>query len=385
MDKKYIPQLGDTISRLGYGCMRFPTNEDGSMNYDEAEKLIRKGYEMGINYFDTAVVYHKGDSEKVLSRALKDYDRSTYYLADKMSLGVVNSEEEVHKLFYQQLDNFHTDYIDYYLVHALNRNNWKKAKEMKTVEFLQEMKRQGKIRHLGFSFHDTEPILKEIISEYDWDFTQIQLNYLDWKAMHADRLYQVLVDHNLPCMVMEPVRGGYLANLNETCNAKLNALDPNASIASWAVRFVSSLDNVAVVLSGMSSEEQLMDNCATFSGFNPLSEKELAVISDVTDEMLKLNDIPCTGCRYCMDCPKGVDIPAIFSIYAQWKVFGKAERFVNGYEGAINNGYSATNCVKCGLCAKKCPQMIDIPNQLARVHQFYLEEKAKLDAAKANE
>lgn len=385
MDKKYIPQLGDTISRLGYGCMRFPTNEDGSMNYDEAEKLIRKGYEMGINYFDTAVVYHKGDSEKVLSRALKDYDRSTYYLADKMSLGVVNSEEEVHKLFYQQLDNFHTDYIDYYLVHALNRNNWKKAKEMKTVEFLQEMKRQGKIRHLGFSFHDTEPILKEIISEYDWDFTQIQLNYLDWKAMHADRLYQVLVDHNLPCMVMEPVRGGYLANLNETCNAKLNALDPNASIASWAVRFVSSLDNVAVVLSGMSSEEQLMDNCATFSAFNPLSEKELAVISDVTDEMLKLNDIPCTGCRYCMDCPKGVDIPAIFSIYAQWKVFGKAERFVNGYEGAINNGYSATNCVKCGLCAKKCPQMIDIPNQLARVHQFYLEEKAKLDAAKANE
>ena len=378
MDKKYIPQLGDTISRLGYGCMRFPTNEDGSMNYDEAEKLIRKGYEMGINYFDTAVVYHKGDSEKVLSRALKDYDRSTYYLADKMSLGVVNSEEEVHKLFYQQLDNFHTDYIDYYLVHALNRNNWKKAKEMKTVEFLQEMKRQGKIRHLGFSFHDTEPILKEIISEYDWDFTQIQLNYLDWKAMHADRLYQVLVDHNLPCMVMEPVRGGYLANLNETCNAKLNALDPNASIASWAVRFVSSLDNVAVVLSGMSSEEQLMDNCATFSAFNPLSEKELAVISDVTDEMLKLNDIPCTGCRYCMDCPKGVDIPAIFSIYAQWKVFGKAERFVNGYEGAINNGYSATNCVKCA-------QMIDIPNRLARVHQFYLEEKAKLDAAKADE
>ena len=128
-----------------------------------------------------------------------------------------------------------------------------------------------------------------------------------------------------------------------------------------------------------------MDNCATFSAFNPLSEKELAVISDVTDEMLKLNDIPCTGCRYCMDCPKGVDIPAIFSIYAQWKVFSKAERFVNGYEGAINNGSSATNCVKCGLCAKKCPQMIDIPNQLARVHQFYLEEKAKLDAAKADE
>lgn len=382
MDKKFISQLGENITRLGYGCMRFPKDEEGKMDFDAAKKLIQKGYEMGINYFDTAVVYHSGDSEKVLGEAMKDYDRSTFFLADKMTSSAFQDEESMKALFYKQLETLKTDYIDFYLVHSVTRNNYQKYKDCNVIPFLQEMKKQGKIRHLGFSFHDTEPLLKEIVTSYSWDFVQLQLNYLDWKAMHADRLYQVLVDNNLPCMVMEPVRGGYLANLNESCNAKLKALDPNASIASWAVRFVSSLDNVAVVLSGMSDEQQLLDNCATFSDFKPLSEKELAVISEVTDELCKLNDIPCTGCRYCMDCPKGVDIPEIFSVYGQWKVFGNAERFVNGYENALNHNRAANNCVKCGLCAKQCPQLIDIPNQLARVHQFYLEEKAKIEKAK---
>ena len=326
MDKKLMPQLGDNLTRLGYGCMRFPKHEDGTMNMDEAIRLIKKGYELGINYFDTAVVYHGGDSEKALGEAMKDFDRSTFYLADKMTSSAFQDEESMKALFFKQLETLHTDYIDYYLVHSVNRNNWQKYKDCHVIEFLNEMRAQGKIRHLGFSFHDTEPLLKEAIAANKWDFVQLQLNYLDWKAMHADRLYQVLVDNNLPCMVMEPVRGGYLANLNDEFNAKLKALDPDASIASWAVRFVSGLDNVAVVLSGMTLDDQLEDNVKTLGNFKPLTEAELAVISEVTDEMCKLNDIPCTGCRYCMDCPKGVDIPEIFNVYAQWKVFGKSER-----------------------------------------------------------
>lgn len=292
MDKKFIPQLGENISRLGYGGMRFPKHEDGTLNFEEAAKLLQKAYEMGINYFDTAVVYHSGDSEKVFKQALSGYDRSTYYLADKMSIWVCKSEEEMKALFYKQLETLGTDYIDFYLVHSLNRNHYKKVKEFHTVEFLQEMKRQGKIRHLGFSFHDTEPVLREIVNDYDWDFVQLQLNYLDWKAMHADRLYQILVDKNLPCTVMEPVRGGYLANLNDQCAAPLKALDPNVSIASWAVRFVASLDNVAVVLSGMSDEAQLLDNCATFTDFKPLSKEEKTAIATVTDEPVQAERHP---------------------------------------------------------------------------------------------
>lgn len=385
MDKKLIPSLGDALTHLGYGCMRFPKDENGTMIMDEAVRLIRKGYELGINYFDTAVVYHGGDSEKALGEAMKIYDRSTFYLADKMTSSAFQDEESMKALFFKQLETLHTEYIDYYLVHNINRNNWQKYKDCNVIPFLNEMRAQGKIRHLGFSFHDMEPMLKEAVASNKWDFVQLQLNYLDWKAMHADRLYQVLVDNGIPCMVMEPVRGGYLANLNDELNAKLKALDPEASIASWAVRFVAGLDNVAVVLSGMTLEDQLLDNVKTLGDFKPLNEKELAVLSEITDELCKLNDIPCTGCRYCMDCPKGVDIPEIFNVYGQWRVFGRAESFVRGYENAMNHGRGAENCVKCGLCAKQCPQHIDIPNQLARVHALYLEEKAKLDAAKAAE
>ena len=386
MDRRYIKQLDETISILGYGGMRFPKHEDDSLDFEAAEALLKKAYNMGVNYFDTAVVYHKGDSEKVFARAFKDIDRSTYKLADKMSIWVCESEEDMKALFYRQLETLNTDYIDFYLLHSMNRNHFAKAKEFHTVEFLQEMKRQGKIKHLGFSFHDTEPVLKQILDEYQWDFVQLQLNYLDWKAMHADRLYQMLVDRNLPCMVMEPVRGGYLATLNDECAAPLKAMNPDASLASWAMRFVASLENVAVVLSGMSNEQQVEDNCATFTNFKPLSPEEQKTIAAVTEELCKLNDIPCTGCRYCMDCPMGVDIPEIFSIYTQYKVFGNAQRLVNRMESAEKNGFGVGRCVSCGLCATKCPQQISIPEKLRYIKELCQEEKEKLakeEAAKA--
>ena len=189
IDRRMIPQLGCEISRLGYGGMRFPKNGD-EVDVEEAVKLLRKAYDMGVNYFDTAVVYHKGESEKIFGKAFEIYDRSSYYLADKMSIWVCKDEQEMKDLFERQLKTLKTDYIDFYLVHSLNRNHYQKVKEFHCVEFLQEMKRQGKIKHLGFSFHDTYPVFTQILNDYDWDFVQIQLNYLDWQNQGAEQLYR---------------------------------------------------------------------------------------------------------------------------------------------------------------------------------------------------
>lgn len=380
IDRRMIPQFGCEISRLGYGGMRFPKNGD-EVDVEEAVKLLRKAYDMGVNYFDTAVVYHKGESEKIFGKAFEIYDRSSYYLADKMSIWVCKDEQEMKDLFERQLKTLKTDYIDFYLVHSLNRNHYQKVKEFHCVEFLQEMKRQGKIKHLGFSFHDTYPVFTQILNDYDWDFVQIQLNYLDWQNQGAEQLYRELEKRNLPCMVMEPVRGGYLATLDEQRAKPFLEMEPNRSIASWAIRWVESLPQVTVVLSGMSDMAQLEDNVAMMTNFEPMNEKELEAVAKVVEEIRKVNDIPCTGCRYCMDCPMGVDIPEIFAIYSRLKIFGKDKSFVEDYKEVMENGNGAEHCVGCQQCMNHCPQSIEIPDKLAMIHRLYLDKKAELEAA----
>ena len=382
IDRRMIPQLGCEISRLGYGGMPNPKNGD-EVDVEEAVKLLRKAYDMGVNYFDTAVVYHKGESEKIFGKAFEIYDRSSYYLADKMSIWVCKDEQEMKDLFERQLKTLKTDYIDFYLVHSLNRNHYQKVKEFHCVEFLQEMKRQGKIKHLGFSFHDTYPVFTQILNDYDWDFVQIQLNYLDWQNQGAEQLYRELEKRNLPCMVMEPVRGGYLATLDEQRAKPFLEMEPNRSIASWAIRWVESLPQVTVVLSGMSDMAQLEDNVAMMTNFEPMNEKELEAVAKVVEEIRKVNDIPCTGCRYCMDCPMGVDIPEIFAIYSRLKIFGKDKSFVEDYKEVMENGNGAEHCVGCQQCMNHCPQSIEIPDKLAMIHRLYLDKKAELEAAEA--
>lgn len=382
IDRKLVPQLGKEISRLGYGGMRFPKQGE-QVDVDAAVALLRKAYEMGVNYFDTAVVYHKGESEKIFGKAFEIYDRSTYYLADKMSIWVCEDEQAMKDLFERQLKTLKTDYIDFYLVHSLNRDHYKKVKEFHCVEFLQEMKRQGKIKHLGFSFHDTYPVFTQILDDYDWDFVQIQLNYLDWQTQGAEQLYRELEKRNLPCMVMEPVRGGYLATLDEERIQPFVQLHPDYSTASWAIRWVESLPQVAVVLSGMSDMAQLEDNVRMMTDFQPLNEQEQQAVEQVVESIRKVNDVPCTGCRYCMDCPMGVDIPEIFAIYARLKIFGKDKSFVGDYGEILEQGAGADKCVRCGKCMRHCPQMIEIPNKLAMIHALYLEKKAELEAAEA--
>ena len=382
IDRRMIPALGKEISRLGYGGMRFPKNGD-EVDMDAAVQLLRKAYEMGINYFDTAMVYHKGESEKIFGKAFEPYPRDSYLIADKMSIWLCSDEEDMKARFYNQLKTLKTDYIDFYLVHSLNRNHYKKVKDLHCVEFLQQMKQEGKIKHLGFSFHDTYQVFTQILNDYTWDFVQIQLNYLDWHNQGAEQLYRELERRNLPVMVMEPVRGGYLATIDSERAKPFLELEPQRSIASWAIRWVGSLPQVAVVLSGMSDLQQLEDNVATMTHFEPMNEQELAAIDRVVEEIRKVNEIPCTGCRYCMDCPMGVDIPEIFSIYSQYKIFGKEKAFVQDYEEVVEHGNGAEHCVRCMACTTKCPQMIAIPDKLEMIAKLYAQKKAELEAAEA--
>lgn len=382
IDRRMIPALGKEISRLGYGGMRFPKNGD-EVDMDAAVQLLRKAYEMGINYFDTAMVYHKGESEKIFGKAFEPYPRNSYLIADKMSIWLCSDEEDMKARFYNQLKTLKTDYIDFYLVHSLNRNHYKKVKDLHCVEFLQQMKQEGKIKHLGFSFHDTYQVFTQILNDYTWDFVQIQLNYLDWHNQGAEQLYRELERRNLPVMVMEPVRGGYLATIDSERAKPFLELEPQRSIASWAIRWVESLPQVAVVLSGMSDLQQLEDNVATMTHFETMNEQELAAIDRVVEEIRKVNEIPCTGCRYCMDCPMGVDIPEIFSIYSQYKIFGKEKAFVQDYEEVVEHGNGAEHCVRCMACTTKCPQMIAIPDKLEMIAKLYAQKKAELEAVEA--
>ena len=382
IDRRMIPALGKEISRLGYGGMRFPKNGD-EVDMDAAVQLLRKAYEMGINYFDTAMVYHKGESEKIFGKAFEPYPRNSYLIADKMSIWLCSDEEDMKARFYNQLKTLKTDYIDFYLVHSLNRNHYKKVKDLHCVEFLQQMKQEGKIKHLGFSFHDTYQVFTQILNDYTWDFVQIQLNYLDWHNQGAEQLYRELERRNLPVMVMEPVRGGSLATIDSERAKPFLELEPQRSIASWAIRWVESLPQVAVVLSGMSDLQQLEDNVATMTHFEPMNEQELAAIDRVVEEIRKVNEIPCTGCRYCMDCPMGVDIPEIFSIYSQYKIFGKEKAFVQDYEEVVEHGNGAEHCVRCMACTTKCPQMIAIPDKLEMIAKLYAQKKAELEAVEA--
>ena len=382
IDRRMIPALGKEISRLGYGGMRFPKNGD-EVDMDAAVQLLRKAYEMGINYFDTAMVYHKGESEKIFGKAFEPYPRDSYLIADKMSIWLCSDEEDMKARFYNQLKTLKTDYIDFYLVHSLNRNHYKKVKDLHCVEFLQQMKQEGKIKHLGFSFHDTYQVFTQILNDYTWDFVQIQLNYLDWHNQGAEQLYRELERRNLPVMVMEPVRGGYLATIDSERAKPFLELEPQRSIASWAIRWVESLPQVAVVLSGMSDLQQLEDNVATMTHFEPMNEQELAAIDRVVEEIRKVNEIPCTGCWYCMDCPMGVDIPEIFSIYSQYKIFGKEKAFVQDYEEVVEHGNGAEHCVRCMACTTKCPQMIAIPDKLEMIAKLYAQKKAELEAVEA--
>lgn len=354
-----------TVPMLGYGMMRMP-RLNGEIDYDTVKKQIAIAMASGVNYFDTAYFYHGGKSENCAGDLLSAYPRSSYMLADKMPVSRLRKPADVERIWNEQLKKCKVDYFDFYLLHALNAASWKKAKSLKVYEFLKKKKDEGKIKYLGFSFHDSPQVLQEIASAYPWDFAQIQLNYLDWTLYRSKEQYEILTKLGIPVVVMEPLRGGALATLNAEARKVFQNADPKSSVASWAFRYVGSLPNVLCVLSGMTMTEHLNDNIKTFTDFKPLSADERRVIDTALTAYQKTGIVPCTSCRYCLPCPVGVNIPKNFNLYNSMKITGNPRRFTSAYK-AMPAKQQAKSCVSCGLCKKKCPQQIDIPAMLKKI------------------
>jgi uncharacterized protein len=356
------------ISLLGLGCMRLPiiNGEDDAIDYEKAAELVDYSLANGINYIDTAHGYHGGQSQVFLGKALSKYPRDSYYLATKMPMWGVDKAGDVEKIFKDQLKKLNTGYIDFYLLHSMNKELFQKAIDYDAYSFLSKMKAEGKIKHLGFSFHDSPAVLEEIVGKYQWDFAQLQINYVDWKNQNAKKQFEILTENNIPCIVMEPVRGGSLANPGVKASEMLQAARPDKSIASWAMRFAVSLPNVITVLSGMSNMEQLKDNIETLSNFEPLSNAEYDLLAKAAEAYNVRDLIPCTACRYCMDCPSGVDIPGMFELYNGFVMSKNKAGFVEAYL-ETKADERADNCIVCGQCAPRCPQSIDIPGKLEMI------------------
>ena len=358
---------GDQISLLGLGCMRLPKVE-GSEKIDraKAQEIVDYAYAHGVNYFDTAYRYHEGDSELFIGEALQKYPRESYHLATKMPMWMVNKPEDVATIFEDQLKRCRTEYFDFYLCHALNASTFERMKQFGAFEYLQKQKEAGRIRHLGFSFHDSPEVLRKIVAYGPWEFTQIQLNYLDWELQDAKGQYEVLTEAGLPVIVMEPVRGGALATLCPESDEIFRKARPDKSIASWAIRFAATLPNVMVVLSGMTTLDQVKDNVATMTDFEPLTDSDRKVVEEALEAYRKNKTIPCTGCRYCMDCPFGVDIPGVFRAYNKCSIGGNKNQLRTEIE-ALGEGHGPDSCRACGKCMTLCPQKIRIPERMAEI------------------
>lgn len=367
VDRKQFKKI--EISRLGLGNMRLPCKTpikreaNPLIDYNKAQELVDMAYENGVNYFDTAYMYHAGKSEKFIGQALKKYPRESYYLADKLPIWMCKSPADMQKIFDKQLQRTGIDCFDFYLLHSLDKGNFEKCEKYGAYDFLLEKQKQGLIKNIGFSFHGTIDDLKAIVAAHHWDFAQIQMNYLDWKNQDAKTQYEILTEAGIPVIVMEPVRGGKLADVPKRVEELFKNNAPDKSIASWAIRFCATHDNVLTILSGMNAKEQMLDNLQSLTDFVPMTDVELKICQNAASIINESEIIPCTGCDYCADCPKSVKISTIFDVYNKLKTEEYTAEQAKEKYAQIDVNHS--QCVACGKCKEHCPQSIDIPKMLS--------------------
>lgn len=362
--------FGEATPKLGFGLMRLPKEASGKIDIEETKKMVDMFMDAGQNYFDTAYVYGAGDSERAAKAALVDrYPRESYTLATKLcAWQEAHNEETAKQQFYTSLERTGAGYFDYYLLHALQAGNYKTYDKYHIWDFVKEQKEKGLIRHWGFSFHATPDILDEILTDHpDAEFVQLQLNYADWENpdVTARANYEIARKHGKSIVVMEPVKGGALADPPESVRTILDRSGQNASYASWAIRYAASLDGIITVLSGMSNLAQMEDNLSYMRAFKPLDEKEQEVIRKAQEAINGVKSIPCTACHYCTaGCPKHIPIPEIFAARNKQLVWGQLEGGSAAYAQATKDAGTAADCIACGQCERACPQQIRVIDSL---------------------
>lgn len=367
MSEKY---LGSDIKKLGFGLMRLPMNGE-EIDIEQTKKMADLFMEKGFTYFDTAYVYIGGKSEVALKEAVVErYPRDSFQCATKLPIWDLKDKADMERIFQTSLDRAGLSYYDFYLLHALGKDSAKKAEEVGAWDFIKQLKQEGRAKHIGFSFHDTADVLEDILQKHpEAEFVQLQINYADWdsEGVQARKCYETARRHNKAVIIMEPVKGGALATMTPEVQKLFKDAAPNASVASWAMRFAASLDGLVTVLSGMSNLEQMEDNLSYMADFKPLDEKEQGVVSQVVEVLKNTPTIPCTSCKYCVDgCPQKINIPSVFTAMNKLTLYNNPESSKGEYGRVTKDGGKASDCIQCGNCESHCPQHIEIIETLKK-------------------
>lgn len=365
-------KTGEKVSALGFGCMRFQVedNKQEKIIEDLAVEQLRYAIDNGVNYIDTAYPYHSGMSEILVGKALKDGYREKVYLATKSPSWLIKNREDLDKYLDEQLKKLDTDHIDFYLLHALKKEYWDNYLENDVFDFIKKAKESGKIKYIGFSFHDEYKVFEEIINSYEWDFCQIQYNFMDQDYQAGEKGLKLAASKNIGVVIMEPLRGGSLTgNVPEDIKEIWDKSTVKRTPAEWALKFLWNHPEISVVLSGMNMWEHIKENIKTASETLPesLTEYEKNLIEEVRKAYTKKIKVNCTACQYCMPCPAGVNIPLNFSVYNNYGVYGNKERIINQYKEMTLGKKSAEFCIECGKCESVCPQHIEIRSKLKEI------------------